>query len=124
MQDLLNEWLTQKSHVKGILACGVVFPDKTNLSFSSGPEFPAELLEKAWRCVADTYEVAQLHHFSPTILHWGYAQGHLYSVRRPDKITFNVFLNSDAQSVDVSGVQALFAEFKTLVMDRPQNPQP
>jgi hypothetical protein len=123
MDALLHDWLSQNCRVKGVLACGIVFPDKTNLSLSCGPDFPTELLEKAWRCVADTYEVAQLHHFSPTSLHWVYPQGHLYSLRRADRITFNAFLKADASAVDIGAVQALFTEFKHLGTDRPPDHQ-
>jgi hypothetical protein len=113
MNPAFREWLG-RLEAAGVLACGLGFPDRTSLSRSFSPGFPEAALAKIWIQVAETYEIAHLHRFTPLQLRWLFENAQLNCYRRPDRIFLGMFLSNDPRAVDVAAVEALFAEFKTL----------
>ena len=112
MSALLNDWLHKHTRLPGVLAGGIGYPDHTLVVQPYGDHFPPEALENTWRCIADTYEVMNLHRFPPIELHWIYAQAQLYCVRRPDKIFLGLLISNEPGAIDQAEVKDLFADFK------------
>lgn len=110
--DYLIQWLNQRTHLPGVLACGIGFSNKSAASRSYAPGFPAESLDKTWRYVGDMFEVAGLHRFAPHHARWIYERAQLYCVLRKDRTFFCAFVALDLKPEDAAAVSALFAEFK------------
>jgi len=110
----IAQWLAQQTPVKGVLAFGVVLPDRKTLHQSFAPDFPLTALNAAWPSVADTFDAATRMQFPAWQLRWIYERAQFYAVRRADGTSFGLLLAKDAQVVDVAGVERMFEEFKTL----------
>jgi hypothetical protein len=114
MKEFVSQWLEQSSRIAGVLACAAGFPDKSTHSISYSEQFPPKSLESVWRCLADTYEVASLHHIAAQHQRWIYEHTQVYCARRSDRIFLAVILENHSQKVDLAGVERLFNQFKSL----------
>lgn len=111
MKEMLEEWLRQRALLKGLLACGIRYPDETIFVPSSRAGFPGENLEYSLRCMADTFQVLKLNHLPSEYVRWVYQNALLYCVRRGDGIFLGLFTSRDPESVDVEGLGKMLAEF-------------
>ncbi len=114
MKDTVKQWMDQNSPVRGLLAYGVRFTDKTSINESYSKDFPILAMENAWRCVADAYQVLTLHRFPVARMRWVYEHALLACVRRNDGIILGVFVTPNAVEPDSPVVEKLFAEFHAL----------
>jgi hypothetical protein len=114
MKDSLSNWLEQNARIPGVLACAAGFPDKTAYGLSYSELFPRASLETVWRSLADTFEVAALHHLPAQHLRWIYANTQLYCARRSDRVFLAVLLENQPEKVDLAAVEHLFTLFKAL----------
>jgi hypothetical protein len=112
MNAALNDWLTHKTQLPGVLACGLRYANATTVNQSYSLDYPPEKLDQAWFSVAETFEVAHLHRFPAPMLQWVFAHAQLYGLRRPDKTCLGIFVANDPQAVDATALARLFDEFK------------
>jgi hypothetical protein len=114
MKERLAQWLQDRARLRGVLAAGIRFADKTAScqSFASG--YPVSGLENAWRCVADTYQVLNLHRVPGTQLKWSYEGAALHCTRRKDGVILAFFTAAQDSQADLAGVQRLMDEFVSL----------
>ena len=117
MKDIFNQWLHRRAALRGILACGIRFPDKTALTQSWSPEFPSTSLDNAWRCASDAFQVLKVNFFPDERIRWTYEKAMLHCARREDGICLGIFTSKDRAAVDAAGVERLIAEFQALRSD-------
>ena len=114
MKDFLTQWLSRRARLRGVLACGVRFPDKTSLTQSWSAEFPGSSLDNAWRCASDAFQVLKVNYFPNERVRWVYEKAFLHCARREDGICLGIFTGKDRESVDGAQIDRLIAEFRAL----------
>jgi len=117
MKELIDQWLIRNGTLKGLLACGVRYPDQEIFIPTSHPGYPKENLEYSLRCVADTFQVLKLNKFPTQYLRWIYQNALLYCVRRSDGIFLGLFTSREPDAVDLEGLGRMLAEFPALGAD-------
>ena len=110
----LNEWLVKHASLRGVLACGVRYPDETVFISPSQADFPRENLEYSLRCVADTFQVLKLNQFPNDYVRWIYQNALLYCLKRADGTFLGVFTSRDEAAVDLESLGAMLGEFPKL----------
>src|SRR5437660_8689 len=107
MKEAISQWLSQRTQLTGVLACGVRFPDKTSCTQAWSVDFPAQSLDNAWRCVSDAFQVIK-HDFSVNErVRWVYENALLFCVRRDDGICLAIFTAKDTQAFDPGAIERL-----------------
>lgn len=119
MKESLSQWLSRRTRLRGVLACGVRLPDKTSLTQSWSPEFTASSLENAWRCASDAFQVLRVNSFPNERVRWVYEQALLYCARREDGTCLGIFTAKEREAVDAAEIERLMAEFCALRADTP-----
>jgi hypothetical protein len=114
MNESFSQWLSQRTHQRGVLACGIRFPDKTSLSQSWSPEFAASSLDNAWRCAGDAFQVLKVNFFPNERARWVYERALLHCARRDDGIWLGIFTEKDQAAIDAAEIEQLIAEFCAL----------
>jgi hypothetical protein len=114
MKEFLSQWLNQRARLRGVLACGVRFPDKTSVTQSWSPEFPSPSLDNAWRCASDAFQVLKINFFPNERARWVYEKAFLDCARREDGICLGIFTTKERGAVDTAEIERLIAEFRTL----------
>ena len=114
MKQSIKEWLMQVPAAPGLLACGIRFEDQTVLCRSFSRDFPVVALEQAWRCVADTYRVLNVHRLPGPRLRWVYSHAELHCLRRDDGIMLGLFVGRQADQMDAAELDRLVAGFSAL----------
>jgi len=119
MKESFSQWLSRRTQLRGVFACGIRFPDKTSLTQSWSPEFTASPLENAWRCAGDALQVLGAGSLPNERVHWVYEKALLYCVRREDGTWLGIFTAKDPGAVDAGEIERLRAEFCALRVDAP-----
>ena len=120
MKELINHWVARRTQVRGVLACGVRFPDKTSITQSWSPDFPAPALDNAWRCASDAFQVLKINFFPNERVRWVYEKAILYCARREDGICLGIFTAKDPKAFDAASIERLITEFRVLGGETPQ----
>jgi len=111
VKESLSQWLSRRARLRGVLACGVRFPDKTSLTQSWSPEFTAPSLENAWRCASDAFQVLRVNFFPNERVRWVYEKALLHCACREDGICLGIFTAQDGAGVDPAEIERLLVEF-------------
>jgi len=119
MKEFLSQWLSRRARLRGVLACGVRFPDKTSLSHSWSPEFTEPSLDNAWRCASDAFQVLRVNFFPNERILWVYEKALLHCAHREDGICLGIFTTKDLEAVDAAEIERLIAEFRVLRANAP-----
>jgi hypothetical protein len=120
MKELVNQWVARRARLRGVLACGVRFPDKTSITQSWSPDLPAAALDNAWRCASDAFQVLKINSFPNERVRWVYENALLYCARRDDGVCLGIFTSKDPSAFDPDSIERLIAEFRALAGDLPQ----
>jgi hypothetical protein len=120
MKETFALWLDQARPFAGALACAVRGADGAVASRSWAGGFSDASLENALRCAADLFEVIQHNRIAPGRVRWVYGQALLHCERRADGTCFGVFTTRNRDDpFEESGLERMFAEFRTLGLARP-----
>jgi len=114
MKEALNQWLGKHLPLRGVLACGVRYPDATVFIPPSLVGFPSENLEYSLRCMADTFQVLKLNQFPNEYVRWIYQNALFYCLKRADGTFLGVFTSREADAVDLEALGAMLSEFPKL----------
>ena len=114
MKQSLSQWLSRRTQLRGVLACGLRFPDKTSLTQSWSPDFTTRSLDNAWRCASDAFQVLRVNFFPDERVRWVYEKALLLCARREDGICLGIFTAKDPGAVDAAEIERLLAEFRAL----------
>jgi len=113
MKDIIQQWVDRNARLRGLLACGVRYPDDT-IFIPDSEGFPRENLEHSLRCIGDTFQVLKLNQFPLEYVRWVYQNALLYCVRRGDGTFLGLFTSREPDAVDLEGLGRILAEFPTL----------
>ncbi|HUL51265.1 MAG TPA: hypothetical protein VLU94_01640 [Candidatus Nitrosotalea sp.] len=114
MKDAIKQWMTQTPRVRGVLAYGVRFTDKTSINETYSRDFPIVALENTWRCIADAYQVLTLHRFPVARMQWIYENAVLTCVRRNDGIILGLFVTPNRRELDSKELERQLTEFQSI----------
>jgi hypothetical protein len=114
MKELFNRWLAEHTHIPGVLAAGVRFPDQTSVMQAWSPRFTTQALENALRCMSDAFQVLRINFFANERVRWVYENAYLYAARRDDNIFLGIFTTKGSQSFDPGAIDQLIMEFLAL----------
>ena len=114
MKEPLQQWVSQRARLPGVLACGLRFADKTCFTESWSSDFPVQNLDHAWRCASDAFQVLKINLVPHEYVRWVYEKAFLYCARRDDGICLGVFTAKDTQTCDPAAVGRLMSEFRAL----------
>lgn len=114
MKEQFNLWLTRNARLPGVAGACLFYPDRTRFGQSWNPQLPAETLENAWRCVADTFQVLQLNRFPTETIRWVFANAFLYCARRSDGIGMAVLVLKEHAAAEPEVFASLIAAFHTV----------
>ena len=114
MNPAIQQWIANNAGISGVLAFALHGPDKRSFTLSCHSSFPAEALENAWRCVAETIPVLQLNRFPTAWFRWVFKQVVLHCERRRDGTCLGIFAKNDAQLLDADELDRLLTEFHGL----------
>jgi len=120
MKEPLEQWVNRRARLPGVLACGLRLPDKTSLTQSWSPDFPAKALDNAWRCVSDAFQVIKINFFPNDHVRWVYENAFLYCTRRDDGACLGVFTGKDPRTFDATEIERLLVEFRALDHEIPK----
>src|SRR5207247_1616549 len=114
MKEFLSQWLSRRARLRGVLASGVRFPDKTSLTQSWSPEFTEPSLDNAWRCASDAFQVLRVNFFPNERIRWVYEKALLHCARREDGICLGIFTAKDGGGVGAAAMDTLLVEVGVL----------
>lgn len=114
LKEITNRWLTRSAKAKGVLACGVRYPDRTSSNHAFAADFNPAVLENSWECVAGVFEFLKQHQNDVDQMCWVFDNYRLYCAVRADQACLGVFTAKSDQDHDQAGIQRILSEFKTL----------
>jgi hypothetical protein len=114
MNDRLNQWLTSQERMPGVLGCGIRHADRTVFTLSFVPELGEPVLANTWTCVADTFQVFQLHRLPATRLRWVYQELLVHCAWRTDGACLTFLTTKDLAGVKPDQLESMLCEFQTL----------
>jgi len=114
MREQIQQWLIECCSLRGLLACGVRYPDQTVFIPLGPARFPKDKLENALRCMADMFQVLKLNQFPNDYVRWIYGNALLYCIRRADGTFLALFTRREPEATDLDGLGKALAEFAAL----------
>ena len=117
MQEHVHNWLTDKTKVPGVLACGIRSPDRKTFTRSQSTQFTAMAVENACRCVSDTFQVIKSNRFPTDSVRWVYENYFVVGVIRPDGHCLTLVTRRNAlpnlKPADLDRITAEFNQLET-----------
>jgi hypothetical protein len=110
-REQYNEWLAGNAHGNGLTGCAIGFPNKTWICASLSETLEVPAMETAMRCLADTFDVAGLHHIPSLEQKWTFEKVAVFSARRPDK-TFIALFFDNTEATDGERIRQIIEDFK------------
>lgn len=114
MREHINNWLTEKSKVAGVLACGIRSADRKTFTRTQSTQFSHFALEDACRCVNDTFQVLQTNRFPNELVRWVFENFYIYGFTRPDGFCLALLTRRNATDVQPAELETIIAEFQSL----------
>lgn len=114
MRENIHNWLTEKTKIAGILACGIRSPDRKTYTRTLSPQFTPIALENACRCVTDTFQVLQANRFPANLVRWVFENYFIYGFVRPDGICLALLTRRSTAEIPTTDLEAIVAEFQSL----------
>ncbi len=111
---IFQEWISRNSATPGLLALGVFAPGKASLIQTFTPEFVADALDKAWRCVTETISVLQLNRFPTARFRFVYGSAVVHCERRRDGACLGIFARKSDAEFPPGELDRLLNEFNTI----------
>jgi hypothetical protein len=109
-----QQWLDDRTHVAGVLACGISLPDG-QLRLSNHPtSLDAAQVAKACQQIAATTQRILADHYVGHQLSWSFDQMQVLSIKRPDDTLLVLFLSRESNAMNMSTIQQLSDEFRLL----------
>ena len=113
IKETTNRWLARNTKAKGVLACGVRYPDQTTFNQTSA-NFPQAALDNSWNCVASTFQFLKQNQNDVDQMCWVFEKHLLYCAMRNDEVCLGIFTSKNEEEYDPVVVNRMISEFKTL----------
>lgn len=114
LKDDLKKWLSEKSSIRGLLGCGIYFPDQSILGNSVSNEFSAKALENAWRCLSETIQSFRSQEIQSHHVQWMFEKAILHGSMRSDGVCLGIFTKVNQEDFDLVSIQNVIQEFQNL----------
>jgi hypothetical protein len=116
MQEQVHNWLSEKTKIAGVLACGIRAPDRKTFTRSLTPQFTQMALENACRCLSDTFQVLGSNRFPVRLVRWVYENYFFYGFMRPDGHCFALLTRRNAAqpALQQHDLETIVSEFHAL----------
>jgi hypothetical protein len=114
-----QEWLEKTAQYSGVLACGVRLPNKSSSVKTYHESFPEARIGELLQCLTEVAFTLRNSKVGGARLRWIFANGQIYSARRPDGATAVLATGKDPAA---SAIEELFADF--LAMTSAYGPPP
>lgn len=114
MNETVNNWLTEKMKLPGLLACGIRCPDRRTFTRSQLPQFTSAALENACRCLSDTFHVLQSNRFATQHVRWVFEKNFYYGYMRQDGVCLGIITGREAPNLQPADLEQLIQEFQGL----------
>ena len=119
MKETLNLWLSRNACLPGVAGACLFYPDRSRFTQGWAPQVPADSLDNAWRCVADTFHVLQLNKFPTESVRWVFAGAFIYCARRGDGLALGLLVLKESAPLDLAAVESLLEAFRDFPVDIP-----
>jgi CheY-like chemotaxis protein len=110
-----TEWLASHSHLRGLLACGLMRSNQTVISCSYLAELPSDTLNGLWRATHELMGLVREQNLDPWLVRWMFERAQLYWIRRLDGRALGLVLTMKPAELDVPPVQQMIQEFLALL---------
>jgi hypothetical protein len=114
MKETINLWISKKARIPGVLACGVLYADKSIFAQSWSPHYPLPALESLWQTAGEGFQVLQLNRLPSARLRWIYENALLHAAHRSDGICLGLLTVREPQSSNSTDLESILAEFERL----------
>lgn len=114
MKDEINNWLTQKTALKGVVAAGIIYPDRTFFSQVFASRFRATSAEKIWSIVAEMGLALGHQRLPGTRLQWSFENFAIHHTIRNNGTALALLTTNKLRKEDLEGVEKLLTEFRAL----------
>jgi hypothetical protein len=114
IKEITNRWLARNTKGKGILACGVRYPDQTTFNQTSNSNFAAKALDNSWNCVSSTFQFLKQNKNDVDQMCWVFENYLLYCVVRTDDVCLGIFTSKKEEEQDPALINRMISEFKAL----------
>ncbi|MEI7732124.1 MAG: hypothetical protein WCO56_21295 [Verrucomicrobiota bacterium] len=112
MNDDQGNWLYANARQKGVLAAGIIFPDKTVTGQSFAHSFPLMSLENVWRFLMETSQHLSSQRLPATRINWLFEKALLQVCQRSDGAMLALITSRNPAGVDAIAIGHLFEEFE------------
>lgn len=114
MQGPFKPWVQNNIKTAGVLAFGIYAPGRDTFVERCEKSLPAEAIERAWRCVAETLPVLQLNQFPTARFRFVFGQAVVHCERRHDGACLGIFARKDTTAFPQASLERLLTEFHSL----------
>jgi hypothetical protein len=114
IKETTNRWLARNTKAKGVLACGVRYPDQTSFNQTSAPSFSTTALDNSWNCVASTFQFLKQSQNDVDQMCWVFENYLLYCAVRADDVCLGIFTSKKEEEHDPAVIGRMISEFKAL----------
>jgi hypothetical protein len=114
MKEQIQNWMTEKMRVVGLLGCGIRCPDRRTFIRSASAQFTPVALEHACRCLSDTFQVINSNRFPVQLVRWIYENYFVYGFIREDGNCLALLTRRHEGSLQPDDLETIVAEFHSL----------
>src|SRR5688572_22069207 len=91
IKEITNRWMARNTKARGVLACGVRYPDQSTFNQTQAPNCSATALDNSWNCVAKTFEFLKQNRNDVDQMCWVFENYLLYCAVRSDDVCLGIF---------------------------------
>lgn len=114
MKEELNKWLAQKNDLPGVLATGLVHPDKSTFAQSFSPDFADVVFNQILSLLAETLQNYHQQKLPGARLRWSFERFLLHAALRHEGTGLLVLTPKTVPSEHLVSLENLCREFQTL----------
>ena len=114
MKEITNRWLTRSAKGKGVLACGIRYPDQTTSNHTFSSDFNPAVLDNSWECVSTTFQFLKQHQNDVDQMCWVFDNFRLHCAIRADNTCLGIFTSKNEKDYEASVVNRMISEFQGL----------
>ena len=118
IKEITNRWLARNTKAKGVLACGVRYPDRSTYNQTTSTNFSAAALDRSWESIASTFQYLKQNQNDVDQMCWVFENYLLFCAVRSDDTCLGVFAAKNEEEHDATAINRMISEFKALRGDR------
>jgi len=120
MKDFINRWMTRNARCPALLACGLRHPDETTFNQTLDSGFPEASLNTSWSCIVEAFSFLREQQPDTAQLCWSFEKHRIYAAIRADQTCLGLITKTGTSDVDLTAIEKILAEFRTLRCPAPK----